>query len=88
MRRPAQLSGAHHHALAILFTPQEGLHDRRKRAERKAHAAQRPRHKGEEANTAQRSDPFAQQVVQTFPNAPLWCLTHNTDASWTHQLGA
>jgi len=47
----------------------EGLHDRRERAERKAHGAQRPRHNnelGEGVSTAQRSDPFAQQVVQTF----------------------
>ena len=50
----------------------EGLHDRRERTERKAHGAQRPRHNnelGEGASTAERSDPFAQQVVQTFPKA-------------------
>ena len=56
---------AHSQGAAI----REGLHDRRERAERKAHGAQRPRHNnelGEGASTAQRSDPFAQQVVQTF----------------------
>jgi len=73
----------------------KGPHDRRERAERNAHGAQRPRQNTELgegattqlrprltfakprlslstgrralANTAQRSDPFAQQVVQTFP---------------------
>jgi len=47
----------------------EGLHDRREQAEHKAHGAQRARHNnelGEGASTAQRSDPYAQQVVQTF----------------------
>jgi len=52
------------------YHAKEGLHDRRERTERKAHGAQRPRHNnelGEGASTAQRSDPYAQQVVQTFP---------------------
>jgi len=55
-----------------LFT-KEDRHDRRERAQRKAHAAQRPRHHnelGEGACTAQRSDALAQQVVQTFPKKP------------------
>jgi len=64
----------------------EGLHDRCERVERKAHGAQRPRHNnelGEGASTAQRSDPFAQQVVQTFPkrfNQKLadWLVFYNS----------